>query len=165
MFIIIDTREKKDAIQKILATFDRCGIKYSRDKLPVADYWTMDNPKVAVDRKQNLLEIATNVAQGHDRFVRELTKAKEMGIHLVILCEHGTQVRELTDVIRWENPRLKQSPLALTGERLYRIMTAISKKYGVEWQFCTKADTGYRIIEILSREVTDNAEENGQADT
>lgn len=152
MVIQVDSREKARAIAKVLAEFDRQGIKHYTSKLFVGDYMSMDNPKVIIDRKQNLLEICGNVCQQHKRFTAELARAKDCGIHIVILCEHGQGIEFLEDVIKWVNPRLKQSPMAVSGERLYRILSSISKKYDVDFQFCEKKDTGKRIIEILSGE-------------
>ena len=54
MIIQIDSREKAKAIQKIIEEFDRQGIKHPVSKLMVGDYMNYDNPRVIVDRKQNL---------------------------------------------------------------------------------------------------------------
>ena len=54
MIIQIDSREKAKAIQKIIAEFDRQGIKHPVSKLIVGDYMNYDKPRVIVDRKQNL---------------------------------------------------------------------------------------------------------------
>ena len=153
MTIWVDSREKPKAITKILDEFDRQGVKWFVSKLPVADYMNMDNPRLVIDRKQNLNELCNNVVQEHKRFAAELSKAKEMGIHIVVLVEHGKNITCLNDVINWKNPRLKQSPMAVSGERLFRILSTMQnnhEKYDVEFQFCDKKDTGKRIIEILS---------------
>jgi hypothetical protein len=150
MICQIDSREKARAIQKILAEFENQGIKHFVSKLPVGDYMNLDNPKVVVDRKQGLPEVAVNVGQDHARFKRELERAQEYGIHLIFLVEHGGSIKTLEDVQNWVNPRLKEHPLALTGPRLYRIMLTMQNKYGIEWLFCSKKDTGKRIIELLS---------------
>ena len=105
MTIVIDSREKQKAIAKIIAEFDRQGIKHISSKLWVGDYMSLDNPKVIVDRKQNLSEICSNVCQDHDRFRRELTRAQDAGIKIVILIEHGKDITCLEDIIFWENPR------------------------------------------------------------
>ena len=105
MIIQIDSREKSKAIQKIIAEFDRQGIKHPVSKLMVGDYMNYDNPRVIVDRKQNLTELCSNVCQDHDRFRRELVLAQENGIQLIVLCEHGKGVESLEDVIFWKNPR------------------------------------------------------------
>lgn len=152
MVVQIDSREKSHAIQKILAEFDRQGVEYFVSKLPTADYMSLDNPKLLIDRKQSLLELTQNVCQDHKRFAAELERAKRYGQHIVILCEHGHGINCLQDVISWVNPRLKQSPMAVSGERLFRILSAMQNnhdKYDVEFQFCDKAETGKRIVEIL----------------
>ena len=149
MTIWVDSREKARAIKLILRDFDEAGIKYVTNKLPVGDYMSMDNARLVIDRKQNLLEICSNVVQEHDRFKRELILAKNLGQKVIILCEHGGNIKCLDDVIGWENPRLSVSPLAVSGERLYRILVQLRKTYGVEFLFCSKQNTGKLIIELL----------------
>lgn len=151
MICQIDSREKARAIQKILAEFESQGVKHFVSKLPVGDYMNLDNPKTVIDRKQSLAEIAVNVGQDHARFKRELERAEEYGIHLIFLVEHGGAIKTLEDVQNWNNPRLKEHPLALTGTRLYKIMLTMQNKYGIEWLFCDKRCTGKRIIELLSK--------------
>ena len=152
MVIIVDTREKPRAIVKILAEFDRQGVKYVRRALNFADYFNPEKPDVIIDRKQNLLEIAGNVVQGRARFLREVERCNRAGCHMIVLIEHGGKIRTLEDVIGWKNPRLKVSPLAVSGERLFKIMKAMEGRYGIEWQFCSKQQTGKRIIEMLRSE-------------
>lgn len=150
--IWIDSREKDHAIQRILRYFDSVGTKYFVSKLPVGDYMSLDNPRLVIDRKQNLSELCQNVCQDHKRFRSELERANEYGIRLIILCEHGGAIRNLEDVIHWENPRLKISPMAMSGERLYKVLAAMSKKYNVAFHFCQKSETGGRIMELLRSE-------------
>lgn len=154
MVIQVDSREKARAIQKVLAEFDRQRIQYFISKLPCGDYQSLDNAKLCIDRKQNLSELVTNVCQQHVRFRAELERAQQYGIKMVILCEHGGKIKTLQDVMTWENPRIKQSPLAMSGERLYKVLSSMSKKYNVDFVFCTKAQTGKEIIRILSEGVT-----------
>lgn len=154
MIVQIDSREKARAIQKILAEFQKQNVKHFVSKLPVGDYMNLDYPRVVIDRKQNLLELCNNVAQDHKRFTNELKRAKEYGIHLVILVEHGGKIRCLSDVITWVNPRLKDSPMAVSGERLFKILATMQHNradYDVEFQFCSKEETGERILDILRR--------------
>lgn len=149
MQIQIDSREKAKAIAKIIATFDKCGVSHYTSKLYVGDYMSLDNPRLIIDRKQNLSEIYSNVCQGHKRFREELTRAKEAGIKLIILCEHSRNITCLEDVREWQNPRLDKNPYAWSGERLYKTLRTISEKYDVDFLFCTKAETGKKIIELL----------------
>ena len=160
MIIQIDSREKAKAIQKIIEEFDRQGIKHPVSKLMVGDYMNYDNPRVIVDRKQNLTEVCSNVCQDHDRFRRELLLAKENGIQLIILCEHGKDIKSLEDVIFWKNPRSEKRKKidgkwqtvhtnAMKGDVLYKILTTLQEKYGVRFEFCDKEETGRKIVEIL----------------
>lgn len=84
MTIQIDSREKARAIQKIVEEFERRGIKHPVSKLMVGDYMNYDNPRLIIDRKQNLTELCSNVCQDHARFRRELLLAKENDIQLII---------------------------------------------------------------------------------
>ena len=150
MTIITDTREKPRAIQKILTEFARQGVTVVRRKLNFADYWNPENPKVIIDRKQNLQEVAQNVIQGRARFVREIERCNRAGCHMIVLVEHGGKIHGIEDVMRWKNPRLRESPYAVSGERLFKIMTMMASYYNIEWQFCDKGHTGKKIIEILA---------------
>ena len=163
MQIQVDTREKAKAIQKILQEFNRQNITQIFSKLYVGDYMNYDNPRLVIDRKQNLAELCGNVCQQHKRFRDELLRAQENGIKLIILCEHGGQIRTLEDVHKWQNPRRKQriyNPTAgrwveyetnaMTGEKLQKVLTTMQEKYGCEFLFCSKENTGKQIIEILS---------------
>lgn len=162
MTIQIDSREKARAIKKIVAEFDRNNIEYFSSKLYVGDYMSLDNPRLIIDRKQNLSELCVNVCQDHDRFRAELLRAMENNIQLIILVEHGEGIRSLEDVIFWKNPRRHKQirtedgwktveTKATTGQTLYHILSTMQRKYGVEYEFCSKDETGRRIIEILER--------------
>ena len=148
--IIVDTREKPRAIVRILAEFDRRGLEYVRRKLDFADYADPDRlPGPVIDRKQNLGEIAKNVTTDRKRLDREIERCNAAGCQMIFLIEHGNRIRKLEDVIGWKNPRLKESPYAISGDRLYKIMKAMEGYYGIRWEFCNKQSTGRRIIELL----------------
>ncbi|MGN1130866.1 MAG: hypothetical protein ACI4Q8_05885, partial [Ruminococcus sp.] len=102
--------------------------------------------------KQNLLEVCSNVCQQHKRFIEELNRANRLGIRLVFLVEHSPNIKSLEDVKSWVNPRLKESPLAVSGERLYKILSTMEKTYDTKFYFCSKAETGQRIIELLQEQ-------------
>ena len=149
MRIVVDTREKPRAIVRIMKTFEEEGVEVIRRALPFGDYLDPDRPGIVIDRKQNLNEVALNLVQDRARFLREVDRANRSGWRLIVLVEHSNRIRRLEDVIRWNNPRLKVSPLAVNGERLFRIMHAMGNRYGFEWAFCDKLHTGEKIIEIL----------------
>jgi len=182
MEIQVDSREKAHAITKILETFDKEGVNWFVSKLPFGDYISLDNARLAIDRKQNLSELTNNVIQDHKRFIKELESAKEHGIKLIILVEHGGSIKSLADVIWWKNPRGEQRVKGsdgkwhtekveyirevkpkgkrsytvklhpTTGLELYKKLVTMQEKYDVEFQFCDKRQTGKRIIEILKGE-------------
>ena len=148
--VIVDTREKPRAIVRILAEFDRQGVEYVHRKLNFGDYADPFRlPGIVIDRKQNLGEVVKNTTVEMPRFVREIERCNRAGCRLVVLIEHGNTIRTLEDVIRWKNPRLKESPYAVSGERLYKKMKAMESYYGIEWRFCNKQSTGKKILEIL----------------
>lgn len=161
MIIQIDSREKARAIKNIVAEFDRQGITHPVSKLMVGDYMNYDNPRLIIDRKQNLSELCSNVCQDHDRFRRELVMAQKNEIQLVFLVEHGKGIESLKDVIWWDNPRrFKRTKnksgrwetvetKAMQGETLYKILCTQERKYGCHFLFCDKKNTGKEIIRIL----------------
>lgn len=149
MTIQIDSREKARAITKIIDEFDKQGVTHFVSKLPCGDYCSLDNARFCIDRKQNLNELVSNVCQQHKRFIAELERANGLGIRLVFLVEHSPYIKTLEDVRKWKNPRLKVSPLAVSGERLYKILTTLENHYNTKFYFCSKAQTGRKIIELL----------------
>ena len=182
--VIIDSREKEKAIQKIKKYFDDNNIKYITSKLYCGDYQLLSNGKIVVDRKQNLAEIMQNVTQ--KRFRDELIRAKKAGIHLIILIEHSQDITCIDDITKWKNQRLEfykfqlKKQLGLFGEfnewYLYReakdkglkprkppispeqlrkaLHTIEDNKedYDVSFEFCSKSETGKRILELLTRQ-------------
>lgn len=167
MDIQIDSREKAKAIQKILKEFDSQGVRYFSSKLLVGDYMNLDNPRLIIDRKQNLQELCGNVCQQHERFKKELIRAIEAGLQLIILIEHGDDIKSLEDVYFWQNPRKHEirwktvngkkiktvvSAKAVDGEQLYKSLCTIRDRYNVRFEFCNKNETGKRIMELLRYE-------------
>ena len=143
--LIEDTRNKADKHRNVASYCDKHGIELVRQKLEVGDYALPDG-NVAVDTKENLNEVATNLMNRSDasRFWREVRRAREMGVRLVILVEHGGQIKTIRDVPKW-----KSQYTPVTGRKLIDEMIRCEMAYGVEWQFCDKRSTGKRIMEIL----------------
>lgn len=165
MVIQIDSREHKKEYERITKQFDNEGVKYFRSKLYCGDYQSLDNAKLCIDRKKDLQELCGNVCQQHERFKNELIRAREAGIQLIILCEHGEDIKTIGDVFFWENPRKHQirwktvngkkiktviSEKAVDGYQLYKSLCTIRDRYGVRFEFCTKDETGKKIMELLS---------------
>ena len=146
LVIQVDSREQK--FDHVTKYFDSQGIKWVKSKCVVGDYVNLENPMVVIDRKKDLQEVAGNVCQQHERFVRELELARELGYRLIVLIEEDS-IKTLSEVVTWYNWRRKKNPKAVGGKQLYRIMSTMADKYGVEWMFTTKANCGKRILEIL----------------
>lgn len=155
--IICDSREQKNT--HILRYFERHNVPYVVRKMETADYMIEGQPNIVVDRKQNLDEICANLtykgkrADENDgkeipsnvaRFMKEVRRAYADGIRLVVLIEHGENVKCLADVAAWGGSRS-----GISGRKLVDEMDKLTMAYGVEWQFCTKAETAAKILEIL----------------
>lgn len=148
MTIQIDTREHKWELARIQSQLAKLGIKTIVSKLYVGDYQSLDNPRLVIDRKKNLVELCGNVCQQHERFRNELLRAQDAGIQLIILVEESG-ISQLEDVYFWDNPRRKKSPKATTGKALYKSLVTIRDRYNVRFEFCRKNETGKRIVELL----------------
>ena len=149
MTIQIDTREHKWEMARVQRQLTAAGCKTFVSKMYVGDYQSLDNPRLVIDRKKDLQELCGNVCQQHERFKAELLRAMDAGIRIIILCEHGSEIQTLEDVYFWDNPRLKESPKATTGKSLYKSLVTIRDKYNVQFEFCTKQETGRKIMELL----------------
>ena len=143
------------------------GHKIVRSKMYVGDITLLENQTICIDLKQNLQEVYSNIIQGNVRFKNECIRAKEAGIRLIVLIadEH---IRDINEVHTWDNPRLRKwetvkaaqekgkllhiklSPKPpVPSAQLQRAMETMGERYGVQWQFCPKEETGMRILKIL----------------
>lgn len=147
MKVIVDSREKK--WDNIAQYFEKHGIEYQVRKLDVGDYMLDGVSRISVDRKRNLSELSHNLTNptDHSRFWREVRRAREQGIKLYILCEHGGKIKSIKDVPLWND---KYS--GVTGRQLMDEIYRVHISYGIEFLFCSKNSTGRKIIEILSQE-------------
>ena len=94
-----DSREKKN--EHIKSYFDRNGIEYEVRKLDVGDYMIDGNDTISIDRKASIDELSTNLLNraDHARFWRDVRRAKDTGIKLIILIESNkyTDIPSLID--------------------------------------------------------------------
>ena len=152
MFIVIDSREKPKAIQKIIDYFQQHRIEYKTSKLLFGDYMDYSNPNLVIDRKQNIAELAKNCTADHERFRRELELVKQTGSELVVLVEKNRytdrgktiKVEAIEDLLLWSSPHT-----IVSGEKVYRVLSSWCAKYPIRIEFCDKRSTGKRIIHIL----------------
>lgn len=145
----IDTREKwtqpGSTDTHIKSYFEKHGIPYEVKTLDTGDY-TYEGSNIVIDRKHNLDEVAKNLTNRSDssRFWREVRRAYEQHIQLVVLVESGPAVLSIKDVPKWKS---KFSPVS--GRTVQNEMIRLEQAYKVRWCFCSKRSTAKRIIEIL----------------
>lgn len=150
--ILIDTREKPKAIERITDYFQQNNIDYDRTKLFFGDYMEYNRPGLVIDRKQNIAELAKNCTTDHERFRRELERVQRAGAELVVLVEQNTytdrgervKVETIEDLLFWSSPHTM-----VRGEKVYRVLKSWTAKYPVRVEFCSKRSTGKRIVNIL----------------
>ena len=147
MKIYIDTREKQSAISGIIQYFDKHDIEWERKTLKTGDYMLDCKSNVVIDRKHSLSELAHNLLS-HDkaRFYREVRRAREDGIRLIVLCEES-KIHNLEDVTKW-TPRFGK----ISGRTLADAIFRLTISYGIDVYYCNKRSTGKRIIELLTEE-------------
>ena len=147
MVIIEDTRQKSGMHELKHSHFEKMGVQLVRNMLPFGDYAVP--PKVSVDTKANMDEIAHNIGSDHQRFKRECIAARDAGCQLIILVENSDGISSVNDVHKWINPDLIYRPRAITGERLEKAMKTMSERYGVRFEFCEPEEAAVKIMELL----------------
>ena len=142
MVICVDSREKKNS--HILSWFDKNGIEYEVKKLDVGDYM-IDGGVISVDTKRSIDELSTNMLNrsDHARFWREVRRAKDTGIKLIILIE-SNKYTDIPSLIDW-----KSKYSGVNGRSLIDAIYRAHISYGVDFIFCSKRSTGRRIVELL----------------
>lgn len=142
--IIVDTREKGH--KKILEHFDNVGQEYIISKLDAGDYMLYKDYRTIIDKKDGFLELAHNLCNTseHERIKREIAKAKELGCKDFIFLIQDSKVKTIDDIKNWSSPHTK-----VKGETLLKIMSTMSKKYGIRFIIVPKKEMGKKIIELL----------------
>lgn len=152
MVIVEDTRNKIGSHELKHTAWEAHGDQVVRCALSCGDYALP--PKVAVDTKADMAEIAQNIGgttREHERFRNELIRARDQGTHLYILIENTEGIRGVQDVRSWVNPRLLESSRAITGERLAKAMQTMMERYGCTFCFCRPEEAAGYIYALLER--------------
>lgn len=146
--VLIDSRQKPEQNEYIRKQLEDLGYDTDVCKLYVGDYVIANNHSISVDTKANMSEICSNVVSDHERFRNECMRAQKAGIKLIILiCD--PDIKDLSGVFGWRNPRRFFSKRATTGKTLAKILYKMRDTYGVDFQFATEDKMGERIIELL----------------
>lgn len=132
----------------------------------------MGSYKVAVDTKRDIQEIVSNICgKQHGRFRDECRLAQDNGIQLYVLVENKDEIKCISDVFSWKNPRMhrynkiaymhqigKWNHVVLpkakptSGEILAKAMLTMQEKYGVKFLFCRPEEAGEHIIRLLTQQ-------------
>ena len=149
MKIIHDTRDKAGKHVNVDSYLSRHGHEVVYRKLDVGDITLDGDESVCIDLKRNLEELSRNLMNRSDksRFYKEIRRARERGIKLYVLCEHGSSVKTITDVATW-----RSSYSGVSGRDLMERIYSAHIGYGVEFLFCDKRSTGRVVSEILKLE-------------
>lgn len=166
--IYIDTRQKIGKHTNIDGWLDAHHVPYEYRKLDFGDYM-VGGSNISVDTKQGLSEVAADVGRDHDRFAREMERARDAGYRLVILVECGAPYRSTADVYHWTNDacrrckwyrRLQCDPVSavqcrayrhrpIKGRTVARIIETMEQHYGCRFEYCDPRSTARRICELL----------------
>lgn len=166
--LLEDTRNPEAKHRNVHEWAEREDITIIRSKLLVGDYTLPTDQSVCIDTKSGMQEVYNNIVQEHERFRRELELAMRAGVKLIVLVEEGG-IPDLAAVVHWKNPRrerwfrvnaahkagkLKKVKLSkvppLSSDRLFQMMQTMAERYGCEWKFCSKDQTGAVIWELLN---------------
>lgn len=129
MKVYIDTREK--SYEHIANYFNEIGQPYEIKHLKTADY-SSDQPNgILIERKRSILEFAANVGANHERFVRELERAKQSGEKIVIIIEEPYRAmakkvaeRAFRKLSAWVAPQDKETIEEIKTRCINEIKTA-----------------------------------------
>lgn len=161
MIIQQDTRQKQKHHLNKEKWFESHGIKVVNSKCIVGDYIIPSDGSISVDTKKDIGELYSNLIQQHDRFVRELSLAQELGIKLYILVENEDGIKDIQGILNWKNPQyfvwLKKQRQGIKcrrpvpNQQLLKMIATIQKKYDTEFVFCAPYEAAERIVELLTK--------------
>lgn len=151
MKLIVDTREKdKGRLTKIQDYCLTHKIDVEKVKLDVGDYAIESNPYRTVDTKKSMLEMVSNLFGQNDRkrFLREIARAENGGIELIILIEEKMCMNTIP---LWKSPKDRYGhPFTnVTGRVIYNKMKFYERYYHVRFEFTHKNATPSKIMELL----------------
>ena len=169
MIIQVDTRQKKNHHKEKDKWFKEHNVKTISSKLLVGDYAVPSRMNIAIDTKASIQELIGDICgKSHERFRNELIRAQESHIKLIILTEdnggycdrkktiYNKPVTCVRDLFSWKNPRLfifhggkQKYPKATKGQTLAKCLITLQEKYGCEFAFTTKENSGAEILRLL----------------
>lgn len=166
--LIEDTNNKPGKHVAKNSFWSERGVLVCRNKLPYGDYILA--PKIVVDTKNDIDELAMDIKADYARFRDAAIKAREHGSHMIILVENKLGITSLKDLESWQESPSHFKTRQRRNKNAERYMgvdirTAkdghlydkgivykcrhMETKYGLEFDFCTPAEAGQRVLEHL----------------
>lgn len=150
--LLEDTRQQAGKHTAKHGWWDAHEVALVRSKLAFGDYCLP--PKVAVDTKASIAELAYDIDHDHARFRRELVGAKDAGVALVVLVENSEGVSDLVSLSHWIEKRedfakRKFAVRRLVGERLAKACVTMQNRYGCRFLFCRPDESAALVTRIL----------------
>ena len=170
--IQIDTRQQANKHVHVDSWFDAHGVEYFYKKLDFGDYAAIGNgSNIVCDTKKDVQELAGNVGRDHDRFVRELDRARDAGCRLFILVEEHEAYNDRERLHRWvcrtcrmcaEFRAKRCDPNAdacrvrrfkpMNGAKLAKIVATLERDHGALFLFTRRGDSARTICDLLGVE-------------
>lgn len=155
MKIYVDSREHPS--EEYTRRCDSFGVPYERKHLDYGDYtysFTLPDGKevynlepicgaAVIERKMSLTELSGNLCQEHDRFIREMERAKDHNASIYLIVEDGT----------WEKIINHKYRTQFNEKAYLRRLLGLTARYGVVVVFVQKELSGRMIREILEKEL------------
>ena len=145
--IIEDTKQKASKHEVKHKYFELNNIPLVRCALPFGDYAAA--PRIAVDTKQDVSEIALNMcssAKEKTRFRNECVRAKDAGCKLIFLIEDA----RFDDISSLYGKQIfLHNGQVISGDQLATAMHVMQERYECEFWFCRPEEAGRIIVELL----------------
>lgn len=150
--LLEDSRQQIGKHKNIHAYCAQQGIKIIRSKLVVGDYQISNQAGIVVDTKYGVSELAYDCFQSHERFRRELERARDCGIQLIVLTEESLPGGRLD---YWRSPAGKDGlPMhKFDPVVLRKVLITMQQKYGAKFRFCDGRSTGKVLLAYLKGEL------------
>lgn len=163
-YIQSDSRQKRNHHRAKERYFESRGYTIVNSKMLVGDYMIPSRGNVVCDTKADCGELYSNLIQDHARFHNECVLAKEAGIKLYVVIENEHGFKKPDDIRDWKNPQYyrylkarakakqmgaKEPKAPASNIQLIKIMHSMTRDYGVEFIFTSKADAGKIVLELL----------------
>lgn len=168
--ILEDTRQQAGKHENKARWFADHGVEVERRKLDFGDYMDASgSSNIAVDTKRSIDEVAMDCGRDHERFVREMERARAAGFRLVVLVEVGNPYRAVADIDGWVSGACKRCDLyrirgcdpresggcaqyrskPMQGTRLVKIMRTLEERHGCRFETCPPSRAAQRICALL----------------